>query len=89
MSLKLPAIDSPLRELFDVADLAKLHDPQERLKLATLRSAIVGARRTFEADPAVRAVHYIVIQWDASLELIRFGPKGGKKTLWKFGKLGG
>ena len=87
MSLKIPASSSPLRELFDVADLAALADIQVRVKLPTLPQAKMSARNTFANDSALRQVNMLVIRANGELHLTALGPRGGVKRLWNFGKL--
>ena len=87
MSLKLPASSSPLRELFDIADLAALADIQARTKLPTLQQAKMTARNVFATDNAVKQVNMLVIRANGELHLMKFGPKGGTKKLWNFGVL--
>lgn len=84
MPLKLPATSSPLRELFDLADLANV---EALFKLPTLRQAVAKAGVMFSADRSVRQINMLVIRADGSLHLMQFGPRGGKRTLWDFGKL--
>lgn len=80
MALALPASTSPLRDLFDVADLAAK-------RFVTLRQAVHTARSMFAADAAVKAVNFIVLTADGTVKLIAIGPKGGRRTLWIFGAL--
>lgn len=87
MSLRLPPSDSPIRELIDLNQLASLSAPAERQKLPTLTQARELARRTFEADRAAKSVNILVLLMDGSLELVSYGPRGGRQTLWKFGQL--
>ena len=87
MSLKLPASSSPLRELFDLADLAALTDVKNRMKLPNLQKAKFSARQMFSSDDAIRQVHMLVIRANGELHLMKFGPKGGTKKLWNFGVL--
>ena len=81
MALSLPARNSDLRSAFDVADLAARN-------WVTLRDAINSARTSFaNAGGAVVAINYLVLRANGSVELMSFGPRGGKKTLWKFGRV--
>jgi hypothetical protein len=79
MSLKLPASNSPIRELFDIADLADWH------KLPTFGQAWRGAKAFLQAEPAARAVHSIVIRATGEIWLIRVGKRGGWNRIWNFG----
>ena len=79
MSLLLPLPGSEARELFDVADLAAR-------RWVTLADARSSARRLIDGT-RVRSATFLVIRADDSIELIGFGPKLGRKTLWRFGKI--
>lgn len=87
MSLILPPQTHAARELIDLGLLASLGEVENRMKLPTLREAKAGAARTFAGDRAIRQVNMLVLRADGNLELIGFGPRGGRKTLWKFGQL--
>ncbi|WP_174834415.1 hypothetical protein [Staphylococcus aureus] len=87
MSLILPPQTHAARELIDMGLLASLGEVENRMKLPTLREAKASAARTFAGDRAVRQVNMLVLRADGNLELIGFGPRGGRKTLWKFGQL--
>lgn len=87
MSLILPPQTHAARELIDMEQLASLGDVQNRMKLPTLCEAKASAARTFAGDRAIRQVNMLVLRADGNLELIGFGPRGGRKTLWKFGQL--
>lgn len=87
MSLVLPAADSPLRELFDLNELAKLGAVSELIKLPSHLSAKRSAARTFASDRAVRKVNVLVLRANGELWLEQFGPLGGWACLWNFGKV--
>uniref|UniRef100_A0AAU8KTW7 Uncharacterized protein n=1 Tax=Pseudomonas phage vB_PaeS_FBPa53 TaxID=3231242 RepID=A0AAU8KTW7_9VIRU len=87
MSLILPPQTHAARELIDLDLLASLGEVENRMKLPTLREAKTSAARTFAGDRAIRQVNMLVLRADGNLELIGFGPRGGRKTLWKFGQL--
>ena len=89
MSLKLPPVENPARELIDLEQIASLGDPANRLKLPGLPAAIRAARDTFASDPAVQRVNVLVCRANGTLELISFGPNGGRKLMWNFGQLAG
>ena len=84
--LALPASSSPLRSLFDVAELAEMASPANRVKLPTLRGAINSARQMF-SDGVAKSVALICVTADGHLRLIQVGPKGGVRRLWDFGSL--
>lgn len=82
MPLSLPLTGSPLREMFDVRCL--LH-PR---KLPTFRECVHSARRTFEqATMPIQNVQCVCMRADGTIELVQFGPRGGHRTLWVFGKV--
>lgn len=87
MSLILPPQTHAARELIDLGLLASLGEVENRMKLPTLREAKASAARSFAGDRAIRQVNMLVLRADGNLELIGFGPRGGRKTLWKFGQL--
>jgi hypothetical protein len=87
--LKLPAPDSPLRKLFDVAHLAAVAAPSEAGKLPTVRDARHSAQREL-AQPSVRWLVYIVLSAAGEIVLVRFkrsryGNTPSMKRLWVFG----
>ena len=78
--LSLPLSDSPLREMFDVEQLAYR-------KWTTLADAKASAKRTFERHgSAIRSVCFIVLTATDAVQLVQIGPRGGSKVLWNFGK---
>ena len=83
--LSLPLSNSPLRELFDVGVLAQCGTIEGLRKMPTFRQALASARRTYEIDASIRAVHVIAVRAEGNLELIRVGRRGGHRTLWNFG----
>ena len=87
MSLSLPPSSSPIRQLFEVSDLAKLASVEERAKLPTHPQAVLAARRVFESETAAKAVHILVHRSTGELWLERFGPRGGWTRVWNFGSL--
>ena len=78
MALALPLSTSPVRELFDIRDLANRN-------WASLPAAKLSASKMFAAGSA-SSVHCLVLRAWGDVELVRFGPKGGRKTVWKFGQ---
>lgn len=82
--LNLPTADSPLREVFDVEELAKLR----RVEIPMYRDALADAQRTIQGDKAIRAVHFIATSVvDGNVYLVRVGKRGGIKKLWNFGAI--
>ena len=82
MSYRLPITNHPLREAFDVRDLVAIGTGEQTPP--TFPEARAAARRTFEGNDAVRAVNCICMRACGGLHLVRFGPRGGHKTLWRF-----
>jgi len=83
MSLLLPQ-NPVIREKFDMMDLAEK-------RWITLKDARNSARNTFEniklkgVPGSIRALFYLVLRANGDVHLMRFGPRGGKSTLWNFG----
>lgn len=78
MSLLLPQ-NPELLEMFDIADLAARN-------WVTLQEAKASAKHTFaKGDKSIGGVMFLVIRAGGDIELMRFGPLGGKSTLWNFG----
>ena len=86
MSLILPPKDHAARELLDLTQLASLGEVENQMKLPTLQQAKEIAACSFR-DRAVRQVNLLVLRANGSLELVGFGPRGGRKVLWNFGQL--
>lgn len=83
MSLHLPPMSSPLRELFEVADVVPFGMPGGMLK-APLFGVCRAQAQTMMADRAIAAVNCICLRANGALELVQFGPRGGVKRLWRF-----
>lgn len=86
MSLRLPLSSSPLRELFDVADLAKLGDTAEVRKLPTYREAITRGREFLDSCPMARSICYLALLANGTLVLARV-TRANARALWQFGKV--
>jgi hypothetical protein len=84
MSLLLPPVDHPARELFDVRDLVEVCAPGKRHLLPTLAEAKRSAAPLFTAEMPASAVTSIVLRADGRIQLVQFGPKGGRRDLWTF-----
>ena len=78
LSLPLPA--SPIRDMFDVEDLAYR-------RFVTLADAKASAKRA--CWDGVRSMAFLVLRADDRVQLISIGPRGGRKVLWNFGKAAG
>jgi hypothetical protein len=86
MSLLLPASDSPLRELFDVRDLANLDNAEGRASIATFRQALDGGREFLAGYMGAKSVNSICLRADGELWLIEVTRKTWRRK-WNFGKL--
>ena len=49
----------------------------------TLQEARAEARNMFQRNKAIRAVDFVMMRADDSVELVRFGPRGGHKRIAK------
>lgn len=83
MSHLLPPTNSPIRELFEVADLVEIglgRYPGDRA------DASRKARAFFAAEPRAKALITFAVNAETDeLQLLRFGPRGGRRVLWTFG----
>lgn len=87
MSLKLPAKNSPVRELFEVAHLAEIAAPAVRHKLPTLGEARRQSYGIFEKSKySPKTITYIVLRANGDVQLVSFGRKGGFRVRWNFGQ---
>lgn len=88
MSLSLPPVGHPVRGLFDVADVAAIGSSRaQQSKLSAVQESKRKAREFFAAVPEARAMHAFVLRMDGTLQLWRFGCRGGAESVWTFGKL--
>ena len=55
----------------------------------TFAEARQAAKRTFANCSGINKVNTLTIRADGSIHLIEWGPRGGKKVLWNFGKFFG
>lgn len=85
--LRLPPQDSTIRECFDMAHLAEIVAPENRLKLQTFREALSNAKSFFAQNKGVKVVNSVTLRANGELWLIQVGPRGGWKVLWNFGQL--
>jgi hypothetical protein len=77
--LSLPSSNSELREKFDIMDLAEK-------RWSTFLESKAAARNVFAKSEGVKKVNTLTMRADGSIHLIEWGPRGGKKVLWNFGK---
>jgi hypothetical protein len=77
--LTLPPRNSEIREMFDMMDLAEK-------RWTTYAESRKAARSTFEKTKGIKSVNTLTIRADGSIHLIKWGPRGGKKIVWNFGK---
>jgi hypothetical protein len=82
MSHALPALGSPIRELFQVEDLVALSTGVQPLPVRS--AAVASARKMIAGNRAIRSV--VVFAADASDQVCLFqvGPRAVKR-LWTFG----
>lgn len=86
MSFKLPPQDHKARELFDIAHVAEVLNPNNAQKLLTTLQARKTAERTFEGNSAVKRICFVVLRADNDERwLISFGRRGGWRKEWNFG----
>ena len=83
----LPLANNPVREMIDINLLVEIKtSPSAASKLPTLRQAKSGAAIRMK-DKSIKSIQSLVLRADGSLHLVQFGCRGGKKTLWNFGKI--
>jgi hypothetical protein len=87
MSLLLPPRGTELRDQIDVAHLAEIAQPANRVKLPTFREALIGARGTLRAEKAARSVFSYALRADGDLWLLKVNRNGSWKCAWNFGRL--
>lgn len=86
MSLRLPPVGSPVRELFDMEQLAEAGMPGGRFKLPTLNEARrSGVKMIAESNGAIKAAHFLCHMADGAIFLVRIGAKGNAGGAWNFG----
>lgn len=87
MSFRIPTADHPAREfLGDMAHVADVLNPANLSRMATFSDALRSARKSFEAEPAQRAVYVICLRCENDERwLIRVGKRGGWRKIWNFG----
>jgi len=87
MSYKMPPEGHKARALMgDLAHVAEVLDPANIKKLESFPLARRAANKFFEENPAARAIVKIVMRCDDERWLVSYGPRGGWKKLWNFGK---
>lgn len=87
MSLALPTSSSPLRQLFDVADLAEMASPANRSKLPTFRQTVQSAKSFFAGETSAKAVNAVTFRANGELWLVEVKRSGAWRKLWNFGQL--
>lgn len=88
MSLLLPLSGSAVRSMFTLEHLVEVSAPENRCKLQTLTSAKLGCiAQMRDAKGAIKGIVCFVLRANGELHLMRFGSRGGHKTLWNFGAL--
>lgn len=94
VTLKLPPEGHPVRALFNVSDVPTTATAYRLLPSLTIARGI--AKERFAEDRkrpgysvtgrTVHLVHLIVAHSDGRVLLMCFGPKGGFRTRWNFGR---
>ena len=85
--LSLPLSSSPLRQLFDVADLAAMAAPQNRERLTSFRQVLQSAKSFFAGETSAKAVNYVTLRANGELWLVEVKRSGAWRKLWNFGQL--
>ncbi len=89
MSLRLPSSDSPIRERFDLSQLAELGSSSEKLRqLPTFRDAIRSGQEYLAKESAVKSVDYLTLRANGSVALVEVR-RSTQKEVWNFGKVRG
>lgn len=84
---KLPLTGSPLRQLFEVADLVAITTGEQPVR--PFGRALSSARAFLRDNKAARSVVFIALEAATdNLCLYRVGNRGGHKRLWVFGPVG-
>lgn len=87
MSLALPTSSSPLRQLFDVADLAALASPSNRAQLPTFRQTVQSAKSFFAVETSAKSLNAVTLRANGELWLVEVKRSGAWRKLWNFGQL--
>lgn len=85
--LSLPLSSSPLRQLFDVADLAALASPSNRAQLSTFRQTVQSAKEFFAGETSAKSLNAVTLRADGELWLVEVKRSGAWRKLWNFGQL--
>lgn len=81
---KLPPANSPLRQLFEVSDLALIGTGEKPIPVSD--KAAYSARRLMRADNKIRKVIFFgLCASDDTVCLYSLGSRGAFKKLWVFG----
>jgi hypothetical protein len=86
MSLSLPPPTHPLRDLFDVKDLASFGTPEGLAECPTFKEARLVACNVLIADKAISSVNAILLGADGCIGLWSFSSNHPPYLLWNFGK---
>ena len=82
MAHPLPAVGTEARDALDLHHFVEMVTSKRFVTLAETRASV---RKTFERDDSVSAVYTITLLANDDLVMLRWGPRGGRKTLWNFG----
>ncbi len=86
--IRLPLPSHPARAIIDesINEIVEICDPKNRSRWVMFNDARYSAARTFKSDPAIKSVQSVCLWANDELWLVRFGPRGGYKKIWNFGK---
>lgn len=85
--LSLPLASSPLRQLFDVADLAEMAAPKNRHQLPTFRQTVESAKSFFAGEPSAKSLAAVTLRANGELWLVEVKRSGAWRRRWNFGQL--
>lgn len=86
MSFPLPPLNTPARELIDIASIAEILNPENLFKLQPIWQARKSAMRMLEADRAIKRIAMVILRADSDERwLVTFGRRGGWRKEWNFG----
>jgi len=86
MGFVLPPVGHPVRDHFEMTDLAVILDPRNVHRLQTYRGAIQSAKADMNrTDGMIRSMTIVCLRANDERWLIEVGPRGGVRKLWNFG----
>jgi hypothetical protein len=82
--MKLPSPDSPIRDLFDVRDLAMWASPDARITAGSFRDTLIHARNWLARHDDIAFLHQFAYRANGDLWLVKITRKSWAKV-WDFG----